>query len=402
LIAKTGKIRVLACAALLPALMAFLSGCWDEHELNELFFVTGIALDAASDPDKIDIALEIEQLQSDKSNGSSSTQTTSSQGSDAILLKAERETVEEGIGEIDINSTRRIFIHHNQVLLVGIELAEQGLENNLDLFTRNTEARADVPLLIVDGRADKLLSIDVEQETIAGVYVARVSDRQSTISEYYKVRILDFISKYIDGTTAPVIPVIKLVNKNNKDEIEFSGMAVFIGGKMIGRLSDDETLGYIWAMGGVSGSVVTARSDSMTASLYITSLNVNREITVRQDGGVSVKLAVNASLEIKELIEFDAIPVKELIPILTDMVQKAIADRIINTFEAVREMDADIYGYGVDIHRKYPNEWDSGNMKERWPELFSDIDFKVSVKAAIPTTGKAIQSMEMEEYNGEN
>jgi hypothetical protein len=39
--------------------MLFCSCCWDHHELNELFYYTGIALDAAADPDEIDFALEL-------------------------------------------------------------------------------------------------------------------------------------------------------------------------------------------------------------------------------------------------------------------------------------------------------------------------------------------------------
>ncbi len=73
---------------------------------------------------------------------------------------------------------------------------------------RNRDARADVPLLIVDGRADKLAFADMEQDSITGVYLAPRNRTGSSISRILQVQILDFISNTL-RTTSPIAPTLR-------------------------------------------------------------------------------------------------------------------------------------------------------------------------------------------------
>ncbi len=47
---------------------------------------------------------------------------------------------------------------------------------------------------------------------------------------------LDFMSNLIDKTTAPIAPIIKVVEQDEKNKIVIDGMAVFKGDKLVGRL----------------------------------------------------------------------------------------------------------------------------------------------------------------------
>jgi spore germination protein KC len=51
-----------------------------------------------------------------------------------------------------------------------------------------------------------------------------------------QVRMLDFMSNLIDKTTAPIAPIIKVVEQDEKNKIVIDGMAVFKGDKLVGRL----------------------------------------------------------------------------------------------------------------------------------------------------------------------
>jgi spore germination protein KC len=383
-------IRRITAAVMLSVLTMVLSGCWDNHELDTLFIVTGIALDKADNPEQLDIALQIGKTKSNVSDSGES----NSQQDFTIQLKTTAYTMMEGLMEFNRDSSRTLLLQHNQVLLLGSALAEQGIKDRIDLFIRDHEARMEVLVMIADRRADEVLSAKLDQEKISGMFLAREMQDLYAVSPYYKIRMLDFVSRLRDGTTSPVAPIVAVKEKDNKQEIKFNGFAVFKDGKMTGRLNNDKVLGYVWAMGNVKQCDVVVDSDLGRAVFQIIKLDSTRSVTLRPDGGVRVTLSVDATLNIGELRGFNGKPFKDLMPYLIDLAQSEIQRKITDTYETAQTLNADIYEIGTSVHREYPKEWKK--LKNRWNELFPDTELDVQVKVHIPTTGQIVKSLEME------
>lgn len=384
------RVKLFATVMLLSMPILLLSGCWDNHELDTLFIVTGVALDKASDPKQMDITLQIGKP---KSNVSGSGESSSQQGS-TIQFKTTAYTVMEGLTELNRNSSRTLLLQHNQVLLMGSALAEQGIKDRIDLFIRDREARMEVLVMVTDGRADEVLSAKLDQEKISGVFLAREMQDLYAASPCYKVRMLDFASRLRDGTISPVAPIVSEKEKDDKQELQIDGMAVFKDGKMIGRLSNDEASGYVWAMGDVEQGGVVIQNNSGRAVFHIAKLDTAKDITLLEDGGVRVALSVDATLGIGELRVFYGITPEDLLPYLSELAQNQISKQITDTFETARTLNADIYGFSTSLHHMYPKVWKG--MKARWDELFPRIELYVQVKAHIPATGQIVKSLEME------
>jgi len=391
---KQALTRRLLVPLALVFFVLFFSGCWGETELDSLFIVTGVALDPSDDPEKMNITFQVAKTQSGPASGSGDASSTESA---TILLKTKRGTVAEGIADFNRDSSRKIFIQHNQVILIGSSLAEEGISDRIDLFVRDEETRMEVPIVIVDGEAEGVLAVEMDQDKISGLFLSHVMERQGSVSNQYRTRLLDFASRIIDESSSPVAPIAQVVKIMDKDEILITGMAVFKDDKLIGRLTNDETLGYIWTMGGVKNSSVAAEDDAGKAVFIIDELNSKRTLALREDGGVGVKISVDALLSVNELSGFSEMAPLELINHLIELSQDTIRQRIADTFETARNMKADIYEFGVSAHRKFPKEW--RQMSDRWDDYFAGIEFEVEVKARIPSTGKVIKSLKMEEGN---
>jgi spore germination protein KC len=381
--------RLLAATLLMLTSTMLLSGCWDSHELDALYIVTGVALDEAASPGLMDITLQIGET---KQEASGSAEANSHKNS-ALLLKTTSNTMMGGLIELNRDSSQKLLLHHNQVLLLGSALAEQGVRKRIDLFMRDQQARMEIPVVVVEGRAEKVLSAKLAQKKISGILIARVLDDLATVSERYRVRLLDFVSRLLDETSSPLMPIIKVVGEGDEQEIKISGMAVFKGDRMIGRLNNDEVEGYVWAMGNVKKSDIRAATGLGNAVFHIVKLDSTRDVTLRPDGGVRVALSVEATLNVGELSGFGGMTADKLMPYFVEVAEEEIRQKIMNTFAVTRRLNADIYGFGTSVHRKYPKEWKS--MKARWDALFPDIELSVQVKAHIPETGQIVQSLEM-------
>ena len=252
----------------------------------------------------------------------------------------------------------------------------------------------EVPVVVVDGRAEEALSAKLVQEKITGIFLARALNDLAVMSPKYRVRMLDFASRLLDGTSSPIAPMIKVVQQGGKQEIKITGMAVFKGDRMVGRLTNDETMGYIWSMGNVQQCDMETGSSLGKAVFHITKLDCKRDITLRQDKGVQVALSADATLNVGELSGFAGMAPDELLLYLVQLAEEEIRRKITDSFETARGLNADIYGFGTSVHRKYPKEWEM--MKGQWDAIFPDIEFSVKARVHIPGTGQIIQSLEME------
>lgn len=380
--------RTLVAWMLLPALL--LTGCWDKREIESLFIVTAVGLDAAEEEGEMEVTFQI----SKSKDSSSGNKESSGDESSSILLKSENKTVLEAMEEQNRNSSRTLLLQHNQVILLGTELAEQGVKERLDLFLRNQQARMEVLVLVADGQAGETLGAKVSQETTPGIYLSRMMQDLRRTSLHYNVRLLDFISRLRDGTSAPIAPIVKAEKEGEKETLKVEGLAVFQGDKMVGRLDNDETMGYLWALGKVRQGDVAAEDDQGRAAFSILRLNTDRKTALRPDGGVKVTLDVEAILRVGELQGFAQTPLEELRPALTALAQKQIKKQILDTAERARELGTDIYGFGRSVHTEHPGEWKE--LEGRWDELFQDLELDVQVKVQVPEPGQIIQTLEME------
>ncbi|MEA4828609.1 MAG: Ger(x)C family spore germination protein [Enterococcus thailandicus] len=381
--------RNLLIWVLLPSL--FLSGCWDKREIESLFIVTAVGLDTAKEEGELAVTFQISKSKA----SSTGNKEGSGDESSAILLKSESKTIQEALGEQNRNSSRSLLLQHNQVILLGTELAEQGVEEKLDLFLRNQQARVEVLVLVADGKAGEVLGAKIGQESTPGLYLSHMMRDMRRMSPHYNERLLDFISSLRDGTSGPVAPIVKVKKEEGKETLTVEGLAVFQRDKMVGRLDNPETMGYLWALGKVRQCEVAIESDQGRAAFTILKLETKRKTALRPDGGVKVALEVETVLRVGELQGFTETPLEELRPTLTALAEKQIKEQILGTAAHAKELGADIYGFGRALHAEHPKQWKE--LEGNWDKLFRDLELDVQVKVQIPEPGQIVKTLELGE-----
>lgn len=382
---------------LIPALLVMLSllaGCGNSYELNEMFLITGIALDKSDQDGLVDVAMQAALTGGEGSNTGESGEGSGS-GGGSLVLKGTQHTVAGAIQAVNNSSSRKVFIHHNQAILLGEQLAREGFEKHIDLFLRDTESRMEVPVLVIEDRAVKALEVELDQDKISAMFISHLLDGLGDTSRFFEVRMLDVVSMLLDETSSPVLPKLSVIDTDETKALHFSGMAVFKHDKYIADLVDDEVLGYIWAMGDVKNSAMLATCDLGLAAFSITALDCKRTVTLDEGGGVSVAFDIHADLTLRDLVGFDDLSTEELMPHLKRISQDEILNTVVKTFEIARGLNADIYEFGSDIHRKYPARW--RDMKDNWDEIFPSIALTARVTTNVRSTGKVTQSIGMKE-----
>jgi hypothetical protein len=65
---------------------------------------------------------------------------------------------------------------------------------------------------------------------------------------------------------------------------------------------------------------------------------------------------------------------------------EAIRNEILAAFEKAKELNADVFGFGDELHEKYPKEF--GKMEADWDEVFRSIELDIRIEAKIRLMGR--------------
>ena len=394
-------MKKLLCAVITVIIAFSVTGCWDSRELDTLFIVTGVGLDAAENQDELDVNVQIVRIADGGQSsggvpgGGGGGGGSNDKNSNIILLEARGKSVLAALSTLRHESTRVLFLHHNQMIVFGKEQAQRGIEKNIDIFLRDEETRMETLVFVADGEAKEILAANLDQDKVSGVAAARIIRQYGAISSYFNVNMLKLVSALLQKTTAPLIPIIAVKKEENETKLEISKMAVFKEDKMTGEMNWDEITGFLWFKGDINEGILELSLEKGTAALNILQAQSTMEPVLQPDGRIGVKLNVDSTVDIEELNGFGELKMEDVYSLLIQESKKKIEERISTTFEKTKEMNADIYGIGGAFHIKYPKLWT--NIAQEWDVLYPKMQLVLNVHVRLAGTGKTGMSLEMEE-----
>jgi len=383
------KTRILKTAVfvLMACVFMAMTGCWDAHELNRISIVAGLGVDAAETEDEYSVSIQIGKSSQKQNEGDEKSEPF-------ILIEASDKTMIMALEKLRLKNSRKLFFHHNQVLVIGAAQARKGIVPLLDFFLRDREMRLETWIVVAQNTAHELLKVDLVQDRITAIAIADMMERESKNSPHLATNLLDLVSALMDEGSAAAVPLMDKSLESDKAKVSIIGTAIFDEGRMVGKLNMTETNGFVLAKGRAKNLLLEVGMDEGSAVLCFTMIDSKANPKLSNEKA-SVSLDINAELLVIELKGFDGISMNDLHPQIEMAAQDTISGLIEDTFKKTQQYKADIYGFGTAIHRKYPREWKA--IKDNWRDLYQDIKLEVKTKAKVTNTGKIADSLNMQE-----
>ncbi|MBC7326241.1 MAG: hypothetical protein H5T99_13170, partial [Moorella sp. (in: Bacteria)] len=269
---RTPAFLILALMLSLPA------GCWSRYEIEELAIVTAMALDAAPGGQvRLSVYIVIPRaIAGGPSMGGGGGGEPPKTGE---IVTATGSDFTQAARRLEAMVPRRLLWAQNRVLILGEELARQGL-HYLDLFTRERQMRVTTPVVITRGEGRKVLELPPGIELMPGTILTGIL-RNRTI---FKVELKDLLAMWEAAGDNPVLPLVIMTptpelesqevksggeaggrNAAKKEEGEktspeaaaIKGAGAFRGDRLAGWLDERETNGLMWLRGEVREGVIT-------------------------------------------------------------------------------------------------------------------------------------------------
>lgn len=375
-------ISIISCILLL----VLLPGCWNRRELNTLAIVQAFGVDRTEDG-QISVSLQI--LKPSEFKTSTTEKAGGSKG--VWVVTGKGETVFDALRNVSMQTDRKAYFSHNMVYILSEEIAREGISDVIDLFLRDAEFRETPYIFISKGKAEDIIRSEHEQEKFSGQAIEKLAKMTFAASKLPSIRLIDLLKNLVSKTNDSIIPGIDLVKGGSetspKSLVELEGTAILKKDKMIGWFGPTETRGVLWILGKVkSGIIIVPTPGDETKKSGIEIIRAtSRIVPEKVDGNLVITVNIHAEGNIGEEMGSADLVKPESFKELEKRMSLVIEDEINSAVVKAQKWDVDIFKFGTEVHRQFPQEWPE--LEKNWAEEFQKIQVNIIVDAKVNLVG---------------
>lgn len=391
--------RKLFMLGMLILVLTVNTGCWNRRELNDLAIEVAMGIDKSGGQYRITTQVVDPGEVAARKGGTGRTPVTVYQATSGTIFEAQR--------KMTTMSPRKIYIAHLRMVVIGEELAREGISEFLDFLSRDHEQRPDFFVVVAKGTsAENVLKILTPLEKIPAnklFYSLKTSEKVWAPTSSVTLDVL--ISDLVSTGKQPVLTGLEIKGDQEAGEstenieeiaapaqLQYSGLGVFKKDKLVGWLNEAESKGYNYIMDNVKNTVGVIRCPKGGKA----GMEVIRSKAVMKGKVKNGK--PEADVEIRIEANVGEIACKNLDLTKTDTIYemearseqrvKEITEKAIK--KAQKKYKADIFGFGEAVHRANPKFWK--RIEKNWDREFVDLPVNVKVDVKIRRTGTVSQS----------
>lgn len=408
-------------------------GCWDRIEVDNRAIVLGAAIDKGLEEGQYMVTAEIANpamLISPLVGGGGGDDPPS------YILTSTGWTIFDAMRNFTHQSSNKLSWEHNQVFIIGEEMAREGLAPVLDIIMRDWEIRRLSRIIIAKGKTGKeVLSVQPYKGGATGIQLEEQVRAQEFNSASIHIDFNRFVEMMLTPGESSVAGRVEIVDPGEPDGIlseegsssgggegessgseqedsgsgsqeepetldmktnltegeilRYSGGAIFKKDKLVGWLDTKQTRGYHWVMGeAVSGVIVVRAIEKGDSKISIRFTELISNIKPKlKNGEPMVELEIMVDGSVGEHMGTRRISDDAG---LINMVEARTAEVVRNEIKAALAMaqhyKTDIFGFGKIFNREEHQWWKENS--HRWDdEIFPQLEVEIDVEVYIRRPG---------------
>ncbi|MDU4696370.1 MAG: Ger(x)C family spore germination protein [Paenibacillus sp.] len=340
------KMTLAACCLLA------LSGCWDNRDINHRSLPVIMGISRVDSKYKVFLMIP----------------KSSQDGTQSMLVMRTGQTITEIVDEISSNMETRVDLLHLKVIVFERKYAEEGLTDSISSFMRSREISAKSMVAICDedleGFFHHLQDTSESEQMVLYNFFEKNAGWSPSVAVTRTWQIFRSIHSY---TRDVAIPIIK---SGTSTVIENVGAAIIRHGKMVGQITEDETL-LLNAFGEQSahGKIEVLNH----ASVLIVSNSMNHHVSMK-DGIPHMRSQINLKVSI---LETRGDPSVDMIK---DELDTLLTQRFNRMFKNIQQHEADILGVGQYFRTRIPRDKLAHWRTNYLPRMEMNLDVNTTIQ----------------------
>lgn len=341
-----------------------LTGCWERRELNELAFVMGMGIDKEGDKYKVSMQVVVP---SEMTNQPGNYTTPVTEYISTV------ESIYHSISMFTLRGPRLCYMGHIRILVIGEEVAREGIAPILDVMKRSSGIRPDFYILVArDASAAEVLNILTKQDKIPANKLFHSLDEASTkTGKTTKVTLDELIEALVSNGKDAVLTGVSLKGdvrrggeKSNvqsmmpKARLNLQDVAVFRKDQLVEWLDENEAVGYSFIMNQIKRTTRSIRGpDGKRITVGPVSSHTERNVKII-NGVPHIFLHLKGTFNIQSSQSDMDLGTDEAIRYVTRKTEEELQALMQQTIDRMSEgKQLDIFGFGESIYKSSPSVW---------------------------------------------
>jgi len=212
------KIKNTFFILLLVSYIFLLVGCWNYSEIEEKSIVAGLGIDRNRNNGKFILTVEIVNLA-----GKDGESTLTSE-----IISIEGKSIFDAVRNLITRTGRKPYWSHAKVLIIGEDIAREGIIPILDWINRDAEVRSDIWIVASKGKtAREIFETDPELSEIICFEINEILKSRDAVTKFSHEEVWQFIDDISTEGLNSMIPTIIEVEEFGKNTFRVYGTNVF-------------------------------------------------------------------------------------------------------------------------------------------------------------------------------
>jgi spore germination protein KC len=381
---------------ILLTLILPISGCWSRREIDDLSIVSAVAVDKAQEEGKIRLSV---QILNPGALGKTAKEGGGGEDEGFRVVASTGETLYDAERMLLTHTPKSLYWSHNRALIIGEEIAREGILPILEPLDRIYSMRRRTWLLIADGQGLDALYIEHYIEKTSGEVISLLFQNAFRHSKgYFLSDVNEFLKTFSNHGGHPVVARVEIIKRIPEDsisqrpvpmELKLTGAAVFKSDKLIGWLDETETRGLLWIKGKAQrgATLVPCPIHNANDLVSIGTMRASSKIVPKVvDGELIIEIQIKAEGDLMAQNCSGVLTTPDMMAQLNKGYATAIEKDISMVLDkAQRVYGVDIFGFGEAVMRKYPGLWKE--LKDDWDEKFPEVKTEIALRADIRRVG---------------
>ncbi|SFL22356.1 germination protein, Ger(x)C family [Paenibacillus sp. 1_12] len=341
-----------------------LQGCWDVKDIDNRMLVAVLGIEQAED-DKISLWLRFPITKTTQTGGG---------GLDKnfFMTRQKADTVVDALDELRSRLPKSLDLSETRAIFLDQKLAERGVKPYLEFAVRDRTLPLSTVVSLVSGSMETIFTKPNPTGELSGIYTKLYFESYAGgTPQKNKVPMWSLFSRIYNPLEENIMP---LLSRGSENMFELKGNAFFVGDKMVGMITPEETLIYEIVSKKMSDFEIET-----TEGANVKILKNNTMITSKMSAGKPVihihTLLTMTLMDSSQATQSNTTEIEE-------SVNKLLEQRAEKVFKQTKQKKSDIFGFG----NRFRSTLTSAQYKN-WPDMYEHATIEIEIISKLRNTG---------------
>jgi spore germination protein len=312
---------------------------------------------------------------------------------DVVIVESQSLTIRGILANANKKTSRRLTSGQLRVIIYGKDMLKQGKTKIAQTLTSDPIISDMTFLAMTDGKARDLLHLKLEHISDIGIHIFRFMEQNTQSKTMPSSTMQEVLHNHYTVGKEPVMPII---NINGKEGILFSGVAIFKGAKLVGKINTEQSF-YLSLINDKykSGSKdVLIESDSPKLKrgnershktvAALDSIQSNSDIKLINRDKPEFDIDIKLSARLLEVTSSIDIGNPQNMKLIEKEIEKSMKKDIENLLSYCQSKNSDVFGLG-DTYRSTVRH--SNLTDAKWYKMYKNAKVNIKVDFSVIRTG---------------